>query len=717
MVRLQALRDWFAQPLHFFMALLSLVPLARLLLFIANYGWSMPYGDQWIVGSRAAVAAVDGQLTLAFLTSRMNDHRIFFTRLLTGLTTWLTGWNVRVELGISLLLVCLIFVLLIVLLRRTRPDLLVAALLPLSVLLFSIMRETNWYSGLHSFWNFAPLFTLSALLVLSAFGIRWQTLIAAAVLSLCATYSLSNGLLAWGLVLALLVLSGWRVWGHYLFWIGATVGGVLLYLFGNEFVFVSEGGRDNLQLHAASLDPLAMLQTLLVYLGRPFSERLASLDLTMAIGGLGLALLAFNLVYLWFQRDERRWLPVWIGVLGYGLGSGLLLALGRAAVGVEVAIGDQYIAASIYFWIALAVFMAAVIWRTARLKRLPGRLLLYGNLAAAVVLVLCYLHAENATLARISRFWDRGFDLTAVGTLRPDEQCVLDYRFTRDLSCARRNRAIGSYVDALAARRLTIFAGQPTVSILPPAYQPDAAVIIEAADPWLAVHIRDWLLAGVPDERIWFAVEDSADIMALPRPPQHILDADADLPMDSPQVWHIRAGAGSGELALTGASAGYVSIFAQRLLEPAALTITGYQQLPEAPRLLFRLGDDAALQGWQFRDSVQVSRCQTVTLETLWSVEARQTFDYSLTVTLADVSGVGAARSDGDPAGLPMSQWQPGQLYLDRRGLTIPCDLPPGEYPLLVGLYDYRDDRSLPVTTADGASQPGLIYLTTLFVE
>lgn len=718
MQRLSVLAGWFAHPLHAFAALLWLVPLARLLLFVGVYGWQMPYGDHWVVGSNTAIPTFDGKLTLTVLARPFNDHRLFFTHVMTALLTPLTGWDARVEVAINLLLVLLLFVVLLWLLRQTRPALLAAALVPFSALMFTLMRETNWYSGLHTQWNFAPLFCLLALGALHRFGVNWRTLAAAAALSLCASYSMASGVLAWGLVLALLILNGHRQWRHYLFWILMTVIGVGLYAFGGGSVFVGATGEDSFVQNSAAFEPLLSLEILLAYLGRLFADRQMSVNIMMTAGAAGLVMVALNLAYLLWRREGRGWLPLWLVVGGYGLGSGVMIALGRVAVGVIVVLSEQYIAAALYFWITYVVVLLAVLGLGTRERlRWFHTALLYLNLAVVVALAVLYFQAENVMLQRLSERWGRSFDPALIGTIRPEEQCVLDYRFTRDVSCASEIRALPDLVDALAARRLTVFAHEPTRFILPGIYQPGSPIGIETGDPWLSVHIRDWLLAGVPNEQVWFVTDAAAQVADSPQPPVNVIASAADFASDAAQVWYLQTDALPTTTLAALENDGYISVYRHRLSEPLPLTLTAYQRLPEAPRLLFRLGDDIALQGWQLLDSVQVAQCQSVTVQTLWSVERSVDFDYSMTLTLTNRDGIGITRADGAPAGLEMNQWLPDQLYLDRRTLTVPCDLPPGEYPLLTGLYDYRDDRSVAVTTADGAPIPGLIYLTTLFVE
>ncbi len=44
-------------------------------------------------------------------------------------------------------------------------------------------------------------------------------------------------------------------------------------------------------------------------------------------------------------------------------------------------------------------------------------------------------------------------------------------------------------------------------------------------------------------------------------------------------------------------------------------------------------------------------------------------------------------------------------MFDETVSLTLPADLPPGEYPVNVGLYDFATGQRLPVTV-DGQRQP-----------
>ncbi len=145
--------------------------------------------------------------------------------------------------------------------------------------------------------------------------------------------------------------------------------------------------------------------------------------------------------------------------------------------------------------------------------------------------------------------------------------------------------------------------------------------------------------------------------------------------------------------------------------------VTQYRRIPDDLHDLFIFGDQFALQNWTLKDSVEVQPCQTITLDSWWESSRPLTTDYSLTLVMANAEGIGVSRTDSAPAGILTTRWQPDQLYLDERALTIPCDVQPGEYPLLIGLYEPKELVTLPITTPEGAPVGEQIYLTTLFVK
>ncbi len=72
-----------------------------------------------------------------------------------------------------------------------------------------------------------------------------------------------------------------------------------------------------------------------------------------------------------------------------------------------------------------------------------------------------------------------------------------------------------------------------------------------------------------------------------------------------------------------------------------------------------------------------------------------------------------AVGQDGRPGGgyLASTGWTPGELVTDRRGLLLPRDLPPGDYALIVGLYDENSGQRLPVFDESGLTPEDYVKL------
>jgi 4-amino-4-deoxy-L-arabinose transferase-like glycosyltransferase len=93
-----------------------------------------------------------------------------------------------------------------------------------------------------------------------------------------------------------------------------------------------------------------------------------------------------------------------------------------------------------------------------------------------------------------------------------------------------------------------------------------------------------------------------------------------------------------------------------------------------------------------------------VPLTLFWQNPAPVTEDFNVFVHLLDWSGQPVVQTDSAPVGgsRPTSSWGEGQVIVDRHGLLLPGDLPPGEYDLLVGLYLPATGYRLPVWDAAG---------------
>ncbi len=144
------------------------------------------------------------------------------------------------------------------------------------------------------------------------------------------------------------------------------------------------------------------------------------------------------------------------------------------------------------------------------------------------------------------------------------------------------------------------------------------------------------------------------------------------------------------------------------------------RHLPQgiAPQRVF--GGELALGHWELRDSVQVRPCQRIRLESWWQAARPPGADYSIQLALVDLAGEALAASNDQLTTVNSAVWAPQLWFLDARPLTIPCDAPAGEYPLVMSVYDpllLAELGPLPLTNADGSAGDTWLYLTTLFVN
>lgn len=106
-----------------------------------------------------------------------------------------------------------------------------------------------------------------------------------------------------------------------------------------------------------------------------------------------------------------------------------------------------------------------------------------------------------------------------------------------------------------------------------------------------------------------------------------------------------------------------------------------------------RFGEHITLVGYALDRTAYVPG-DALTLTLFWATDSPLDVRYKVFVHLyADPAAPPPAQHDSEPGGglYPTIDWTPGQTVIDRHGLPIPADLPPGTYTLAVGLYDAAD--------------------------
>ena len=117
-----------------------------------------------------------------------------------------------------------------------------------------------------------------------------------------------------------------------------------------------------------------------------------------------------------------------------------------------------------------------------------------------------------------------------------------------------------------------------------------------------------------------------------------------------------------------------------------------------------RFGSDISLQQ-QCQPSYpqQVTTGDAATVALHWQTETPQSVSYKVSVQLLDERNQVIAQHDGVPAGGSRltPDWVEGETVVDNHGLSIPVGTPPGDYRLIVAMYDPATGERLPVQDTD----------------
>jgi hypothetical protein len=131
---------------------------------------------------------------------------------------------------------------------------------------------------------------------------------------------------------------------------------------------------------------------------------------------------------------------------------------------------------------------------------------------------------------------------------------------------------------------------------------------------------------------------------------------------------------------------------------PLIMTTTDRPARP----LDMRVGADLRLQGYAI-DRTSARPGEALLLTLWWQALADPGDERSVLVHLLDPSGAKIAQADGAPArgARPTSQWLAGDIIIDSHQLTLPADLPPGEYTLAFGMYRWPSLERLALRDGD----------------
>ncbi len=124
-----------------------------------------------------------------------------------------------------------------------------------------------------------------------------------------------------------------------------------------------------------------------------------------------------------------------------------------------------------------------------------------------------------------------------------------------------------------------------------------------------------------------------------------------------------------------------------------------------------RLGDHVTLAGYRVLSSfptiessgTQLARAvpgEIVQIQLRWTTDSPLDTRYVVFLQALDEANHLVGQRDADPA-ISTEDWKPGQLVIDRHGLLLEPGTPPGEYRLIIGMYDAITGDRLPTSSGD----------------
>ena len=154
--------------------------------------------------------------------------------------------------------------------------------------------------------------------------------------------------------------------------------------------------------------------------------------------------------------------------------------------------------------------------------------------------------------------------------------------------------------------------------------------------------------------------------------------------------------------------------------QPPAPSSQGPVSDPPVPDNLLpaRFDDQIDLQGY----SLSVDRLlpgESLDLTLFWAPRGRPMRDYTVFVHILDGQGQLRSQADSPPmAGkYPTSVWDAGEFIEDLHTVSLPPNLPAGDYTFAIGLYDPQTGQRLPIMDANGQRSGDNIIISGLVVE
>jgi 4-amino-4-deoxy-L-arabinose transferase-like glycosyltransferase len=149
------------------------------------------------------------------------------------------------------------------------------------------------------------------------------------------------------------------------------------------------------------------------------------------------------------------------------------------------------------------------------------------------------------------------------------------------------------------------------------------------------------------------------------------------------------------------------------------VAVYGLAPVPGEPavELDARLGPSIRLRGYTLGEG-PFAPGEILPVSLFWETDVPLSSRYKVFLHLSDGASPPVAQIDTEPGDglLPTTIWPGDTMLVDRYGVLLPAGLPPGEYTLLVGLYDIASGERLTVTL-DGSPAGDRLLLDVIPVR
>lgn len=377
--------------------LVALIPMIHGSYLVRHYGVEVPTLDDWDMAPLIAKAHT-GQLKFADIFAQQQEARTILPKLIFILSVVRGHWDVRDLMMLSVISCWLTAVGIFILLRRASlgPAAVAICFWLVVLSIFSPAQFELWIFA-SGFLSFLPaLFLVVALVALGILRSTAAKFGICALLAIASSFTLANGLLAWGLTFPPLLLvqrpARWRSW--LVLWLGACAVCATIYFWGYE----------RPPYHppfAPAAPPLEYASFILEFLGGGLTYSFHHYATTATFFGvLQLLLYLLALAYTAPRIRDRAFLArvaPWFALGLYSIGSACLAALGRISYGASYARASRYVTFSLYLTVAVIV-LVAVIGREILASRPQNRSRAW-VLVTSLILALTYLVPYRACAA------------------------------------------------------------------------------------------------------------------------------------------------------------------------------------------------------------------------------------------------------------------------------------------------------------------------------